>query len=303
MDLTRDVLYRGYLLNDEDIQSNIVAGDFTGSGISGCVIDNVDWSDVDVVQFMEKRSQQDGMDAGQPFLGARRLRVSGTLYGYTRALLYDAYMELRAVMSPVLAYRDEPLDKGYQPLYFTQPTNRIADYATGYIDLRVLALPRAFQAVFQIDGQGGAAGDALAIPWQATFICKDPSITGDTPQDYDLYAAASGNTINRGTYLCPVDMLIIVGTAAGSLACIIGDSVFTITIPASAGNRTLRFKGADKMFTVEENSVELPRMDLISFVGTSTWPLIAPGTVAYAVTPTAVTVANNSHMWFYEQYA
>src|SRR5690242_216300 len=144
MDLTKDITFRGFVLNDEDVGENIVPDSqdpLIEAGISGCVVDAVDMSDVDVVQFMEKRSQGDGMDVGDVFLGARRIRMSGTLYATTRAGLFDALRELRAALSPVLSQRDEPADHGYQPIYFSEPTED--ENFGGRMDLRVLAMPRS----------------------------------------------------------------------------------------------------------------------------------------------------------------
>lgn len=184
MDISRDVIYRGFKLNDGSIQDNFEGGGGIGAGIDGCVIDSVDFSDVDVVQFMEKRSQEDGMDVGDVFKGVRRIRMAGTLYATTRALLFDSLWQLRAALDPALAQDEEPGDKGYQPLYFSVPTNRVDEYTSGAIDMRILAMPRAFQHIFQRDLHGGDDGDALAIMWNATLICRDPSIMGEEPQDY-----------------------------------------------------------------------------------------------------------------------
>jgi hypothetical protein len=389
MDTSRDILYRGFLLNDSAIADNVVPGDDIGSGISGCKVSSVDFSDVDVVQYQEKRSEQDGMDAGSVFLGARRIRMSGTLYGLTRALLFDAYWSLRSALSPVLAQRESPADKGYRPLYFSVPTNRVADYPAGAIDLQVLAMPRAFQAVFDDDAQGGDDEDSLAIPWQATFLCKDPSITADVPQDYvigddstevavtgtaatDLFSKTAhglsagnvirftvlvggagltanlnyyvisdgltadafkvsltaggsavnfttdvtagsfyrktvtftGNTVNRGTYLAPLNMLLVVGNRAGLISVQAGDSVFSLTLPASTGNRTIRVDGARKIVTVEESGVEVTRMDIITFTGSYTWALIPAGSTGYSVSYAGLgLVDDSSHMWYWESYA
>lgn len=307
MDLTRDIAYRGFLLNDSLALNNVTGGGGANTGIIGCLMDSVDFSDVDVVQFTEKRSQQDGMEAGVPFLGTRRIRMTGTLYNVNRAALYDDLMTLRAIMSPVLAYRTSLLDYGYLPLTFSIPTLRTlaAEYPSGFIDLRVLAMPRGFPHTVNKDMQGGDSDDSLAIPWQATFICKDPTIQGAVYQSYALTAASPvvGNFNNRGNYLCPLNMLIATGTAAGTIVVSAGDSLFTITVPASTGSRVLRFKGEDKVFTVEENSVEVPRMDLLTFSGDTTWPLISTGSTAYSVAFNTVTHTTGSLMWFYERYA
>ena len=157
MDTTRNIIYRSFVLNDESILDSVTGGGAYLSGIAGCVVDSADISDVDVVQFMEKRSQSDGMDAGTVELGARRIRLAGTLYNVSRPLLYDDLWDLRAALNPILAQRDEPADKGYRPLYFATPTARTDanDYPAGYIPLQVKAMPRAFQASFNRDLHGG----------------------------------------------------------------------------------------------------------------------------------------------------
>lgn len=304
-DPTRSVLYRNFLLNDPTVIDQMDADTGIGKGITGCVIDSFDFSDVDIMQFLEKRSQQDGMDAGDVFKGARRLRVAGTLYGKTRALFYDAIFNLRAVLDPVLAQRESPADKGYLPLYFGVPTNRVSDYPTGGIDLRVLALPRAIQMVGQRDQLGGDDGDALAIPWQALFLMRDPTIMAQDPTDVDL---SGGGTIasdfnNRGNYIAPLNMVIEVTSAAGSIVVTAGGATFTITVPASTGNRIIRYKGADKVLTFEESSVEVTRMDLITYDQVNTYPFIPPGASPYSVAFTGVTVVAGSHMYFWETYS
>lgn len=302
MDLTQDISYRGFLLNDADIRSNIIGGGGAASGISGCVIDSADFSDLDVVQFLEKRSQGDGMDAGDVFLGARRIRMAGTLYNTSRAALYDDLADLRAALAPVLAQRDEPLDRGYRPMTFSWPTLRTDDYPSGQIDLQLLALPRSFQQMFDRDQLGGDSTDALAIPWQATFICRDPGIKAAEAQDYDLTDSLTGNTVNRGTYLAPVNMVFVVTSAANDINVAVGDSLFYISVPASTGNRIFRVK-EDKVLTVEEDSVEVTRLDLLDFSAENTWPLISPGTAAFTVSVSGDALLSGSHFWFYEQYA
>lgn len=303
MDITKDVLYRGFYVNDEDISTNIVAGGGAASGIAGCVLDRADLSEVDVVQFTEKRAQSDGMDAGQPFLGMRRIRLAGTIYDVSRGLLFDRYWELRAALSPVMAYQDEIADYGYQPFYFSVPTNRTDDYPSGAIDLRVLAMPRAFQCDFDRDAIGGDDSDALALPWQATLVCKDPSIMAQTPIDIDLTTGSpvSGTLTNRGTYLTPVQMLVVFPAAGGTLNCTIGGSVFQISVPVSTGERTVRFKGAEKVLTVEEGGEEVTRLDYLNWTS-GTWPLIQPGDSAYTFTY-SFSIGTGSHVWYWEQYA
>lgn len=388
MDTTRDITYRGFTLNDEDIQESIVGGGGDGSGISGCVVDSVQWTDVDVVQWLEKRSQADGSDAGDVFQGVRRVRMAGTLYAKTKLQLWDDLWDLRAALNPVLAQREEPLDKGYRPLYFSVPTNRNDDYPSGAIPLMMKALPRGISHDHGRDAGGGLDINPLAIPWQATFICKDPGIYGQAPVDVEFdtnptlvtgatisastnlvtkashglvagdrvtfssltggtglstgvtyYVIATGLTSsafavsttsggsavdvtvnysdasyvksvtysgtwnNRGNYLGKFEALIVVGAGAGSISATVGDSVFTVTVPASTGERIIRIKG-DKLITFEEDDVEDLYMSRITFSGDSEWPLIDPGDTPYSITFHGMAgLGTGGHMWFYEQYA
>lgn len=308
MDTTRDIIYRSYTLNDENIESAITGGGASGTGITGCVVDTFDITDVDVVQWLEKRSQADGSDAGDVFLGPRRIRLAGTLYATTRNTLFDELFNLRAALNPVLAQREEPLDKGYRPLYFSVPTNRLSDYPSGAIELMVKALPRGIQHVSQRDNIGGDDNDALAVPWQATFICKDPSIYGASPVEVDIAAAAAPVTVtgtwtNRGTYLGKFNALFYVDAAAGTIAFTVGDSVGTITVPSSTVNRIIRVKD-DKVITFEDvGGTEAPQMSRIAFSGDTTWPLIDPGDTSYTFTFTGCSPVAGGRVWFYEQYA
>lgn len=203
MDLTRTVSYRGFLLNDPTVPSRIAPG----VPISGCVLDGFDLNDVDVVQFHEKRAQKDGLDTGDVWHGARRIRLAGTLYGVSRADLFDRYWDLRRALNPVLAQREEPADKGYRPLLFSTPTNRAGYAGTGnLIELIVRAMPRAFSASTMRDTHGGEDADSLAIPWQATLVCRDPSILSAVATETmftsqtevtGATAQAAGDTITR----------------------------------------------------------------------------------------------------------
>lgn len=224
MDLTRDVVYRAFLLNDSTVTERLSAG----SPITGCVLDSFDLSDVDVTQFIEKRSQRDGMDSGEVSLGARRVRMGGTLYGSDRPDLYDRLWALRAALSPTLAQREEPADHGYRPLYFSVPTND-PDYGSQQIDLMVKAMPRAFSASIMRDLEGGGDSDALAIPWQATFICADPSIMSAASVGGDFTA----QTLHSDwTALASTDVISSTEDLHGLVA---GDIVWFTTLTGGAG--------------------------------------------------------------------
>lgn len=306
VDTQRDILYRGFLLNDSAIRDSIEAGAGIGKGIDGSVVDSWDTSDIDIVQFMEKRALQDGMDAGDVFHGGRRLKIAGTHYGSTRALLYDRLDEFMAATNAVLAQRDTPLDKGFEQLFFAKPTNRQDDYPDGGIALFVRARPGPRQFIIQRDQQGGSDAQALAVPYQASFVMRDPVMYGTDLIDVSLGTGGinvAGNFTNRGNYISRLNMLISVGTASGSVAVTAGGVTFSISVPASTGARLIRYKGEDKVLTIEENSVEVTRMDKLILPASGNHPIIPPGTSPYTVTSTGITAATGSHMWFYEAYS
>lgn len=308
-DLTQDIDYRGFLLNNAAIRDSIAPGVGATKGrITGSVVDSWDLTDVDITQYTEKRALQDGLDVGDVFQGGRRLKVAGTLYGGTRKAFYDILDEFMAITNPVLAQRVEPRDKGYLPLQFAKPTDRTDEYPSGIIELEILALPRGRQYIIQRDQQGGEDGDALAVPWQATFFMRDPAVYARDPFEVSLEAGGTiaGNFVNRGNYITGLNLLVEVGSAAGSISISAGGSNMIITVPASTGDRIIRYHGtgADaKTLFFEENSVETLRMDLLNTGVLQQHPIVPPGTSAYTVTFTSVTPQSGSLMWFTEAYA
>jgi hypothetical protein len=308
MDTTRDIIYRDYKLNDSQIAA-VALPDGLGQGIAGCVVTDFDPDDVDVVQFSEKRAEADGLDVGDPFLGGRRIRINGTVYGKTRALAYDSLFDLRRVLNPVLAAREIPGDKGYLPLYFAVPTNDTTNFPAGTKEMRALVMPRSFRAPISRDEHGGEDSDALSFNWGVSFSMRSPNFEGETPQDFqfpDTTGTFAGNFLNRGTYSSPLNMIFSVGTPASTITVAAGGSIFTIAIPLSTANRIIRIK-REKLITVEENGVEAIRRSWLTFNQSTTWPMMPPGTSAYSVTVTGGPLdpgsADGSHMWFWETYA
>jgi hypothetical protein len=109
--------------------------------------------------------------------------------------------------------------------------------------------------------------------------------------------------VNRGDYHAPLNILLAVGSAAGSASFSVGGSVFTITIPASTGDRIVRYKGEDKVVTFEEAGVETLRMDALTFQSQTTHPVVPGGTSPYSATFTSIVLQDGSHMWFWESFA
>lgn len=226
MDTTRDISYRNFLLNDSSFKDQSLA-DGLGEGMAGCVVDDFDPDDVDVVQFSEKRAEADGMDVGKPFLGGRRIRIDGTIYGKTRGLCYDLLWQLRAILNPVLASREIPADNGYLPIYFSVPTNDTVNYPSGARALRALVMPKVFRAPINRDQHGGEDDGNLAMSWSAILVMRDPNFEGMDPQDV---AFADTVVLTNGTAAAATDLITITGHGL-----VAGDRIYATRLTGGTG--------------------------------------------------------------------
>jgi hypothetical protein len=299
VDLSRPVSYRGLDLNDVTK---------TPSGkLYGNQIDSADYSDVPAQGYLEKRSMADGYDASDIFLGQRRVLLQGTTYGQTRAEAFDRLQRLRWVFTPTTAYDESPAEQGYLPLNFEVPTANEADWPTGYIAQCVRVRPSR-QVMFAIrrDQTGGETG--LGIQWQAQLDARDPRVYAQMPIDvaeWPRQRNGSGSVCNRGDYPVPLNVLIYAPSTspAATFKLQIAGSNMVISTPAGALQRVVRYRGGDKVLTVQEGQNENLRMDLLSFTGGTTHPLIQPGDNAYAYQSPDVDIDPETHMWFWESWA
>jgi hypothetical protein len=166
VDLTRPVTYRTFSLNT----TTTVPGVGTGTGISGCTIDSARIGAADVVQFLEKRALHDGMDAGDVFLGARQIALTGTLYGLSRTTFFDAVDELRDALDPVLAFAEDEALFGFLPLAWAETRTG------GVVTITAYARPAGLEIVYNRDSSGGDDSDRMAARWSTSFVMRDPKL-------------------------------------------------------------------------------------------------------------------------------
>lgn len=279
MDLSRPISYRGLQLNDAGIAS-------TRENIAGIAIERVSYGQVPGFGYIEKRSNADGYDAGDVFLGKRDISLSGTIYGKTRADLFDRKSLLSAALSPTGAYAESPPDYGYLPLTFEEPTLDTITWETGIIKKMMRVRPRTMPSFSIVrDAIGGVEEYGLAIPWEVDVEARDPRIYYQTSVgDYfDAAGATANGTLvldNRGDYPAPIRIELYAAAGAGAVKMVLlglGTSM-TLEIPASAVESILRYDGHEKYVTLEENGLEVLRMDLITFGQDTTHPQVPPGT-------------------------
>lgn len=278
MDLSQPVFYRRFPLNNAGIA-------VSGGPNVGCMLESVNYSNVQGVGYTEKRALGDGNDAGDVYLTGRRIQLKGTLYGASPGALFDLKQDLLAAFNPTLAYAESPYDFGYQPLEWYEPTARedfgVAHLRHVYCNVRPVALPQ-FDVVRDRIGSP-SNGKGLALEWQAMVEAKDPRIYVDPETGYffDVNAASSGlgTFTNRGDYPAPMDVLLDVGvhTDTRYWHFVGGGAALTLKMPPTTTGNVIRYDGALKIVTLFENNIEYLRMDLLDLDNEQQHPLIQPG--------------------------
>lgn len=301
MDLTRNIIYRAYSMNQ---LTKDAAGRFYG-----CETKRVEYPGVAGVGYAEKRALADGYDASDVYLDRRLININGVLYGITRGDLFDRVQEFTRVMTPTAAYNESPGDKGFLPLDFYVPTADTDLFPAGYIHKAIFVRPmRQPGLVYIDDASGGEDGQPLAIPWNVQVWAKDPRVYGFSPNEVTIPAtgsSGSGSFTNLGDYPAPLNLLLVVaaGSPAGSFHLTAGGADMTITIPANANQQVIRYSSREKVLTLEVNSAQSLRMDLLAFNALTTHPLIPQGTSAYAWDLTTADLAAGGRLWFWDSWA
>ncbi len=298
MDVTRPVTYRGLNLNDAAIAGS-------RENITGIAVEAMDYSAITGYGYTEKRSNSDGFDACDIFLGKRDVRLTGTIYGRSRADLFDRKAAMVAAFTPTLAYAESPIDYGYLPLVFEEPTLDTDNWPTGYIEkmMRVRARATPDYAITR-DATGGITERGLAIPYRVEMEARDPRIYAATPQQFFFDANPSPIFLpNRGQYPSPFRVVWPSNGTAKEVLTLIGlDTSITLTIPALASPRTLYYDGVEKYCTLEVDGQESLRMDLLDFAQGTTHAEVPPGGDSIAWTHDG-TINPAAYLLYWEAWA
>ena len=277
MDLSRAVIYRGLDLNG-------VAQIDPGGRLYGAQIANVQMGNVAGVGWTEKRSLGDGNDASDVYLGPRRMLMQGHVYGRTRAEMFDFQQVLLTTLSPTSAYDSNPSDFGYNPLYYSVPTED-TDYDEEdgvrirhlYVNVRPLATPTVD---INRDASGGLELSGSGIAWSSVLEGKDPRVYVYPDREVDLQGPGeeSGTFFNRGDYPAPLNIhLVIAPSTSGTFHFVGAGTNMRITVPAASVQQVFRYDGYLHILTVGTNGLDVLRMDLLSFVNETTHPVVQSG--------------------------
>lgn len=306
MDPTRPISYRGFNFNTIDSLED--------SKQRGCRVDHVWLGDVEVDGYTEKRSLDDGHDASDVFQGMRTIRMVGTLFGESRGALFDRLRAMRAAVNPRLAYDEVPEEKGYLPLLFYEPTEVTGDWDEGVIPLFIKS--RAVTGVrtdIEYRGAGGEDSSPLALPYDVTFRAIDPRVYAQNRSEHFINGTAGDITfVNRGTYMAPLNILLVLGAQAAHARTFTftgAGTTFDLVIPAGDESLVVRFDGMKKVVTsqtADDASTEKLVMDFVS--EDLVWPVVPHGDTdaSWLIKrddDTDAEVKVNSLMWFRESFA
>lgn len=168
MDLTAPISYNGLTIPG----LTLTAG---GKPSTGIAIDRVDISNIDVEAYLEKRALQDGVDASDVYLGARRVVIHAGVFGSTRAHGFDQLQSFLRAFNPNIAYGADSANLGFLAFDFRQPTISTAAWTAGYVPMRFYLRPLAPPTyTFDRGPSAGADGAGVSFQVQATLLARDP---------------------------------------------------------------------------------------------------------------------------------
>lgn len=219
MDLSADIVYNAFTIAG-------TSGSAGGVPWRGAVLNAVNVTDVDVDAYYDKRAIQDGIDAADIYLGARRIAIDASVMGSTRGDAFDQLGDLAYAFDPIIAYNADTANIGFLPFQFYQPTADISTWPTSAypsgIPLQYYARPmQPLRYEIVRDKTGGVASLGLALRATSVLVCRDPRKYLQTQVSSSITTATQTATY-RGNYQSwPVITFSM--SAAGSSA-----TIFTI---------------------------------------------------------------------------
>lgn len=259
----------------------------------GYEINDIDFSEVGVTAYLDKRALQDGLDASDVYLDGRNVQISGSVLGTTAAHTWDNLQALMAAFSPTEAYRADTDEKGFLPFKFRQPTIDTATWTAGYIPLQFYLRPSS-PVRYRVTRPGVAGTKGFAIPFRVSMVARDPRKYAQTEQLIGVSSSTDGYATHRGDYpTMPVISMTL--TAAGS-------SAFTVFVDGTSARIDLSGRSSGTLLldyanrTLTDSVTDVQYMSLLTgnFV-----PIRPPGVQVYFVNSTGLSsvVAHYREAW------
>jgi hypothetical protein len=235
---------------------------------SGYLIEQVDFSSVSISAFTEDIPLVDGVDSFDPYLSARTINFSLSVYGSSYADFWDKITALNGALQaqPKAAntstYAALEAD-GKRKLSFSQP--KASGTYSLYMMVRPMALPR-----FVTDGSS-AAGDATrgySVRCSITLMAEDPYKYFATDTTVSRVGSGALSVVNTGTTIAWPTVTWNV-TSSSTVSVTLGSD--TVEHTAATSNVTDVFKSAGSTSSATLTSYEFfsisPGTSSITVVG------------------------------------
>lgn len=282
-DLTAPIAYNGLTMSS-------ITPTGGGAPISGYVVERFNASQVDIRQFVENRALQEGLDAGDIYLGSRRLVIQVAAYGSTKGDLWDKTQDFLEAFNPVIAYNNETAVLGFRALTFFQPTANVSTWPTSAypngIPMLFYArpfLPPTYEVVR--DATGGVTGKGGAVRLTAQLLCKDPRKYHTTQQSLALTTSNQAVT-HRGDFpTYPSFEFTMSGAGSSNFQIILDSTTIAIDLSGTTSG-TYRVVYASQTFKNISSGTSL----VDKFVGTPSFAQVQPGSSSVC------RIANNTNV-------
>ena len=208
---------------------------------SGYLIEQVDFSSVSINAFTEDVPLVDGVDSFDPYLSARTISVSLSVYGSSYADFWDKITALNAALqaqpkaADTSTYAALGVD-GRRKLSFSQP--KAGGTYSLYMMVRPMALPR-----FVTDGSS-AAGDSTrgySVRCSVSLMAEDPYKYFATDTTVSRVGSGTLSVVNTGTTIAWPTVTWNV-TSSSTVSVTLGSD--TVEHTAATSNVTDTFKSA-----------------------------------------------------------
>lgn len=244
-----------------------------GRPSAGSLFEAFDPANVQAVGYLDKRALQDGIDAGDVYLGARQFTGIVSVFGSTWGDFWDKTDSFLAAFSPTLAYDADSANLGFLPFDFFQPTANIATWPTSAfpngIPMRYYVRPVAPPGyALRRDDVGGDDGQGLSRRFTLSMVARDPRKYRQTTVEV---TASSATLTYRGNYSSfPTISWTQTTTGSASFRIVIDGHSTTVNLSAqTSGAFVLDY--SRRMLT--RDGVNRP--DLVT---ATAWPQVRSGT-------------------------
>ena len=244
MDINGSIGYNG-------LTASAPAGAAGGAPYTGYVVNEVDFSGIDVVQYLDKRAIQEGVDAADIYLGGRHGRVIMGVYGSSEGHSFDQLSAALAAFDPILAYNADSAAIGFLPLTYLRPTADISTWPTstypGGIPLQMYVRPmRPPRYVIVREQTGGIVTLGFSIRLDIDMLAKDPRQYLQSQQAVSISTSTATATYRGNFPTWPIVQFTMSAAGDSAMVFAVAGGLLTINLSTiTSGTYTINYSDRD----------------------------------------------------------